>query len=215
MVKKMSDENQFDDELTPEQLFGLLKEKAKMLGITHSNNIGYDALLKKVNDKLEGVTEDEPAPEPAVADAGSVAPVAERKLTEAEQKQNLRKEIMAKQMALVRIRLTCMDPKKKDLPGEFICVANDYIGNVKKFIPFGEATDNGYHVPKCILTALQERKYLQIRTKKDQRTGIDVPENKYVREFAIEILPPLTREELKKLATAQIAAGTSTVGTDD
>lgn len=208
----MSDENQLND-LSPEDLMRMLKDKARVMGIPFSNNIGYDALLKKVNDKLEGVPDEEPAPapEPEVAKAEVGGTV----LTERERMQQLRKEIIAKQMALVRIRITCMDPKKKDLEGEFFCVANEYIGNVKKYVPFGEATDNGYHVPKCILTMLQERKYLQITSKRDPRTGIDIPQNRYVREFAIEIMDPLTPEELKKLAIAQIAAGTASVSIDD
>ena len=54
---------------------------------------------------------------------------------------------------------------------------------------------------------LQEKKFLQITTVRDKRTGTTRPVTKEVREFAIEILPPLTQEELRELATAQIAAG--------
>lgn len=210
MVNEMNDETQLnngglDPMPSQEELMKMLKDKARMMGISFSNNIGYEALLKKVSDKQEGIQEEEQP----------VAQVDTSGMSRAEQLQHLRKQIVAEQMALVRIRVTCMDPKKKDLEGEIFCVANEFIGNVKKFVPFGEATDNGYHVPKCILTMMQERKYLQITSKVDPRTGIDVPHNRYVREFAIEILEPLTPAELKKLGTAQIAAGTSTIGTDD
>jgi hypothetical protein len=112
-------------------------------------------------------------------------------------------------MKLVRLRITNLDPKKKDLPGEIITVANRYLGTVRKYIPFGEVTDNGYHVPYCIYTELQSRQFLNIRTIKDQRTGTNRIETTLAREFALEILPPLTKEELDRLATSQIAAGTS------
>ena len=111
-------------------------------------------------------------------------------------------------MKLIRVRITNMDPKKKDLRGEIMTVANEYLGTVRKFVPFGEDTVEGYHVPKCLLTMMQERKFLRIREIKDRKTGVTRPETAWVREFAIEILDPLTPEELKQLATAQIAAGT-------
>lgn len=121
--------------------------------------------------------------------------------------QSLRQMLYNEQMRLVRIRLTCMDPKKSTLQGEIITVANQHLGTVSKFIPFGEASEEGYHVPYCIYKVLDKRRFLNIRTIKDKRTGVEQPEAKYLKEFAIEVLPPLSEEELKQLGTAQMAAG--------
>ena len=179
----------------------LLMQKARTMGISFSNNITEEALAEKVNAKMAG----EPAPveksefNPLAGDEAGKPPVA--KLT-------LRQRLLQEEMRLIRVRITNMDPKKKDLRGEIMTVANEYLGTVRKFVPFGEDTDEGYHIPKCLLTMMQERKFLQIREVKDRKTGVTRPETGWVREFAIEILPALTEKELKQLATAQIAAGT-------
>lgn len=180
----------------------LLMQRARTMGISFSNNISEEALAEKINAKMNG----ESAPKEEKSDLNPLAGDAQGAVPT--HKKTLRQRIVDEQMALIRVRITNMDPKKKDLRGEVITVANEYLGTVRKFVPFGEDTDEGYHIPKCILTALQERRFLQIREVKDRKTGITRPETGWVREFAIEILNPLTPEELKQLATAQIAAGT-------
>lgn len=209
----MSNENQSNEDL-PESSEGgqeptrkqLLMQKARIMGISFSNNISEDALSQKIQEKMEGT-------KPATVDPTSLNPLAGDVAGETPTAQlTLRQRLIRDQMKLVRVRITNMDPKKKDLHGEIMTVANEYLGTVRKFIPFGEATEDGYHVPQCLLTMMQERRFLQIRTIKDKRTGSTRPETSWAREFAIEILPPLTETELKQLATAQIAAGT--VGTN-
>ena len=194
----MSDETQTpaQDELT------LLKARAEMLGITHSNNITVATLKKKIEDHLAG-NKEEPAPQvnPFQDTAALVAAPAPTSFEE------IRAQLMADELKLVRIRIANLDPKKKDIPGEIITVANEFIGTVRKYVPFGEATDDGYHVPYCIYTMLKDRKFLQITHKRDRRTGTNETKTRYVPEFAIEVLPPLTQEELDKLANAQAAAG--------
>lgn len=180
------------DELT------VLKERAKLMGIQHSPNIGLEALRKKIADVQEGKQEEEPAQEqPQVNPLGDAPPV-ERKLS-------LGQQLRLEQTRLVRVRIQNLDPKKKDLPGEIITVANEYIGTVRKFVPFGEATDDGYHIPYCIYNFLKNRQFLQINVSK--KNGQQVVKTAMVREFAIEELPPLTEEELAHLAQAQTAAG--------
>jgi hypothetical protein len=131
------------------------------------------------------------------------APVAESKPAK---KKTLRQQIQAEQLRLVRIRITNMDPKKGDLPGEVITVANEFLGTIRKFVPFGEATDGGYHVPYCIYNVLKKRQFLHIRTRKGPNNTPIVEQN-MVREFAIEVLPDLTPAELAKLAATQAASG--------
>lgn len=185
------------DELT------VLKQRAKLMGIQHSPNIGLEALRKKVNDAQEGVVEEEaPEQKPQVNPLNTAAEQAAVVNPTLSMAQQLRLE----QTRLVRVRIQNLDPKKKELPGEIITVANEYIGTVRKYVPFGEATDEGYHIPYCIYNFLKDRKFLNITVTKgkDNRPNI---KQAWVREFSIELLDPLTKEELANLAAAQLAAG--------
>lgn len=198
----MSDEiNTEDLELQVDEL-AVLKQRARLMGITFSPNIGLAALKAKVNEKMN--EEDKPAEkaEPSVNPLGETPVDPDKPETPAQ----IRKRIQKKALKLVRCRITNLDPKKKDLPGEIITVANEYLGTVRKFVPFGEQTDDGYHLPQCLFDLLQERKFLNIRTVKGPN-GTPMVKHEYVREFALEVLPPLTQAELDKLAAAQAAAG--------
>ena len=188
------------DELT------YLKGRATLMGIVFSNNIGVDALKAKIAEKING---DKPAETAEADDEEELAPNAPAAL--AKPAQTLRQRLLQDNMRLIRIRISCMDPKKKDLPGEIFTVANRYIGTVRKFVPFGDATEGGYHVPYVIFKLLKKRKYLSITTKKG-KSGQDEVVTKYLPEFAIEELPMLTEIELARLGQAQIAAGTVNPG---
>lgn len=119
----------------------------------------------------------------------------------------MRSDIRAEQLRLVRLRITNLNPSKAQLHGEIFTVANRYIGNVKKFIPYGEATDNGYHVPWVIYEQLKEREFLQTKTRPGRtNAGQIILDQKWVKEFALEVLDPLTPQELASLAAQQAAA---------
>jgi hypothetical protein len=184
-----------DTTVMPDELT-ILKERAKLLGITHSNNISVETLRAKIDAKLFEKTE-----EAELADDGSV-----NDDDPGTKPMNLRTKLLMDATRLVRLRITNLDPKKKDLPGEILCVANEYIGTVKKFIPFGEVTEDGYHVPYCLYQMMKDRKFLNIRTIKGPN-GRQIVRHNWAPEFALEVLPQLTQEDLNKLAAAQQAAG--------
>ena len=184
----------------------LLKERAKQMGIPFSNNISLETLRKRISDKMEG--KEEPEVNPLTGDVEIAAITSAPKKLDA--KQNalaLRKMMQRDQMKLVRVRITNMDPKKKDLPGEIWTVSNEYLGNVRKMIPYGEQTDEGFHIPYCLFRLLQSKRFLHIRTVKDRVTGVERQEKQWVKEFSLDVLPDLTKEELARLAAAQAAAG--------
>lgn len=188
------------DELT------LLKERAKAMGIPFSNNISLETLRKRVADKMEGKDE---APEvnaltgdPEIAQAMVAKPLNQKDNAVA-----LRKLMHATQMRQVRVRITNMDPKKKDLPGEIWTVANEYLGTVRKFVPYGEQTDDGFHIPYCLYRLLDSKRFLHIRDVKDRTTGIVRQDKVWAKEFSLDVLPTLTQGELDRLAAAQAAAG--------
>lgn len=202
------DELEIPDELT------MLKQRATMMGITFSNNIGVESLKKKIEDKMNDVPDTVEAPAPLVAPvveapALEETPVAAL-LAQAEapvKVLSLRQHLLNEATKLVRIRISCMDAKKQDLPGEFFTVANEYIGTVRKYVPFGEQTNGGYHVPYCIYEMLKAREFLHIQTVTHPVTKAITTKTRYIKEFAIEVLPPLTPAELKQLAADQTASG--------
>lgn len=208
----MSDENQTDQAAEQEdgaepQLSELdhLKAKAKFMGLSHSPNIGVDALRKKINDHVAGIPEAPAVQEQLIVTQQAPAPRVE---TEAERNARIREEVRSDALRLVRLRITNMNPDKKELHGEIMTVANRFLGEVKKYIPFDEAASEvGYHVPYCLYLMMKDRTFLQKKTRKDARhPGQIHVDQRWVKEFALEVLDPLTPEELNQLAAAQAAA---------
>ena len=166
------------DELTT------LKARADLMGLDYHPSIGLDKLRAKV---LAAQT-------PEVAEV--LAPVKEAAETENEMR--LRKKREANE--LVRIRVTCMNPNKKEWDGEIFTAGNSLVGSFTKFVPFN--SDEGWHVPRIILNQIQQRQAQIFITVRDAR-GNAKREGKLIKEFAVEIMPALTEEELKDLAIRQ------------
>lgn len=192
-----------EDEIEKIDEFTILKQRAKLMGI-NVGNMGLEALKAKIISKLNDETVEEEA-QPLPSAETVVVPAASAKKASANNVVELRRYMKREQMKLVRVRITNLDPKDKDLPGNIFTVANEYLGTVSKFVPFGEATENGYHLPYCLYTFLRDMSFTQIRVYK--KNGKEHIETKDVRKFAIEVLPPLTTAELNRLKTAQLAAG--------
>lgn len=176
-----------------------LKKRADQMGITYAANIGVESLREKVNAAINAAQAQEQSKqetEKRTAPADEATPV-----------ESIYEQQYRDLMKLVRIRISCLNPIKANVPGEFVTFVNGVLGKVTKYIPFGEASDNGYHVPQCIVNELQDRKFLQLKETKS-RFGTTSVEKRMVNEFSIEILPPLTEEELNELKARQHASGT-------
>lgn len=100
---------------------------------------------------------------------------------------------------LVRIRVTCMNPVKKEWPGELLSVGSAFLGTFKKFVPFDNTP---YHVPQIILDFMLERKCSSFYTETDSK-GNKTRKSKLVDEFNIDLMTPLTFQEMKDLAQQQ------------
>jgi len=118
--------------------------------------------------------------------------------TEGQKKNRLRREAQA----LVRVRVSCMNPMKKNLKGELICVSNRNFGTIQRFIPF----NRDWHIEKVLFDALTEREYMVFDREKTGRANIEVVTPRCVPEFNIAVLPPLTKGELKDLGQRQAMA---------
>lgn len=164
----------------------LLKARADKLGIKYSPNIGIETLKERINAVL--ALEKEPV---VVVNS------------EDEERNRVRNDALK----LIRCQIVNLNPNKKAWEGEIITVWNKYTGTVRKFVPFGEKTVEGYHVPQIIYNVLKERKYLSISTKRDPKTGELTVKTQWVPEFSLTVLPQLTKEQLAELAAAQKASG--------
>lgn len=191
------------DDLQVDQL-ALLKQRATVMGISYSNNISLETLKKRIQEKMDGVEAAKPELEKPVQVVNPLTGQKPKARTP-----SLRQHMHDTQMKLVRLRITNLDPKKKDLHGEIVTVANEYLGTVKKFVPYGEVTDDGFHVPYCIYRELDSRKFLNIRTVRNRKEGTTKVESNWAKEFSLDVLPQLTQEELNRLAAAQAAAGST------
>lgn len=219
-------DDEIDDGPTEIQI---LKDKATMLGIQYSPNIGVDTLRARIDAKLN---ENEPETSDPIMDAtnatvatpepGEIAAPAKGKFYTEEQcvamtieqirllpekvkTRVIRTRQRKEHLALIRCQIFCNNPKKNDLRGEIITVGNKYVGTVRKMVPFGEATENGYHIQKILFEALKRRKYQKITVVKRQ-DGTEEVKTQLVPEYTLNVLPPLTQDELDELALRQTAA---------
>ena len=175
------------DELTT------LKARADLMGVQYHPSIGLD----KLREKLSATLNDKPK-EPEKSEVTPMTPTAE---TEAQLIKRMRDE----QMALIRIRITCMNPSKAEWQGELFTVGNNLTGMITKFVPFN--ADDGWHIPRILFDFLQDRQ-CQIFVNAKTKNGVTIRQSKLIKEFAIEVLDPLTQAELKELALKQAMAET-------
>lgn len=111
-------------------------------------------------------------------------------------------------LRLIRVRTVCMNPAKKDMKGEYFTIYNRTIGHIKKFVPYNdEASAIGWHIPFCLYKHLTEREYYHASTRKGAN-GEDQLAKVVSKEFAIEVLEPLTQEEIDEIAKHQRANNT-------
>jgi len=103
--------------------------------------------------------------------------------------------------ALKRVIIQCLNPAKREQPGEIISVGSARHGTYKKFIPFN---NEPYHIPQIIYDELKERKCTLYRTEKmEDGRGGSRRVGYLTDEFSIVDLPPLTEEEIEKLREKQ------------
>lgn len=181
-----------DLSLTQDELTAL-KARADMLGVPYHPSIGLEKLRDKVNAAVTATVPIPVSPVVATDKAVSVSsPV------ESENALRLRRRREANE--LLRIRVTCMNPAKKEWDGEIFTAGNTAVGTVKKYVPFN--ADDGWHVPRIIYNMMRDR-MCQTFVNAKSKNGVTIRQGKMIKEFAIEILPPLTTAELAELAQRQ------------
>jgi len=180
-----------DTKLVQEEL-NSLKSRADLMGISYHPSIGAEKLREKINAAMAQ----------AAAPKEPEKPAAPLVVEESAAQRRARKRREANE--LVRIRVSCMNPAKKEWDGEIFTVGNSTVGSFTKFIPFN--AEDGWHVPRIIYNQLVDRQCQIFVTTKDPKTGAKKRVGKLIKEFAIEVLPNLTPEELNDLAQRQAMA---------
>lgn len=203
----MSDTENTDLQMPSEK--DSLLQRAKLMGLSVSNNASVATLKAKIAEHEAAVD--------AAANAGSdtsgvnglesLAPAKPdtsplREAAPGDWKQALRLD----KLRLIRCRIQNMDPKDKDLKSELFCVANGVLGTLKHVVPYADQAEDGWHVPKWLLDEIKSKEFLSIRTQRNRQTGQIEVKQTMVKKYVVEILDPLTTQELARLRTAQAAA---------
>ena len=179
------------DELNQDEL-ATIKARLDLMKVSYHTSIG----VEKAREKLAAALADKPTPGAPPAPDVAAAPAEPVEETEVERRQRIKREALR----LVRIKLVCMNPNKREWHGEIITSGNSLVGTVSKFIPFNN--EDGWHVPYIIYQQLVDRK-CQVFVTEKAKNGVSVRRGKQINEFSIEVLPPLTEEELQELAQRQ------------
>lgn len=173
-----------------------LKARADMMGIKYHPATGVDKLKARINAALDAESEESNQPKkPLMLKKNS------KLLTNAEYVKAKREKVRRDAAKLVRVRITSMDPNKREWEGEVISAGSAKLGTFKKYIPFNVE----WHIPQIMLDALKEKRCSIFHTVKDH-LGNKVRKAKLVPAYNIEVLPPLSKEELKDLAEQQAMA---------
>lgn len=205
-----------------------LKQRADLMGLKYHPSISAAKLAEKISAHLQGDTQAEQAADadlaaadqatttttaadpslPAAVASGAIKAIENKDTGEVtyalnETPNQKRQRLRMQANELVRIRVACMNPTKKDWAGEIFTTGNGAVGTLRKFVPFN--AEEGWYVPRMILQVMQDRQ-CQIFVNGKSKNGIKIRESKLIKEFAIEILPDLTPEEIRELARRQAMA---------
>lgn len=213
----MSEENLYEEknleddnyvEPVPDEL-SMLKERADLMGVQYHPNIGIEKLKAKIAEKTTPPEEksqvdstyagEEYQTIVAAEQAAAGKQVAALTVPTPLQEKMARRD---KSLRLVRVRIANMNPIKGNMKGEIFSVGNAEIGFTKKFVPFN--AEQGWHIPEILLGVLQNKKFM---THYEVKMGNKrIKKNRLVPEYSIEILPPLTPQELEALKQRQLMA---------
>ncbi|WAI96131.1 coil containing protein [Vibrio phage vB_VhaP_PG11] len=157
-----------------------LKQVAENKGISFHPKIGLEALKAKIAEFDAGLEEK--------------TPTVKKAQTKIQKRQALAKE----KLKLVRVRIACMNPAKREWQGEWLSCGNSTLGFHTKYVLF----DHDYHLTQFMVGILQDKKFRMSKDVPDGKGG-KYRKNYFVKEYNVEILDPLTQEELDALAADQ------------
>lgn len=197
------DQDQLDQEEEEQDLkqpsrLESLKAKADKLGIKYKSNISETALAKKIDSVLsdESTAKDESdeVDESEQDDEEEEEAPKPKKLDKASERKRSQK--------LVRVIVRPLDPRRTQLDGELVMTGNSAIGTTGKFVPFN--VEAGFHIPEIIYNTLKDRTFTEFYTVED-KDGNEHTKSRQKKAFIIEVLDPLTEDEIQEIKIRQQA----------
>jgi hypothetical protein len=176
-----------------------VRAQADQLGVKYHHRAGAAKIQAAIDAYLDAQSADDDSTDEEVKPSTKEKIVP---MTSSEYRKKYSGERKKQAGRLIRCKITCMNPNKREWAGEIISVGSSKLGTFKKFVPFD---GREYHIPKIIFDALKERKYSSFYTVTDGR-GQKIRKARLVEEFNILELPPLTKAELADLAKKQALA---------
>lgn len=203
-----------------------LQERCQLMGIKYHPNSKEESLRAKIQASLDDKNPDEvgedsvdpvdngkPAnssmPDLSKLDPSILVP---KGVFKPETKEEKAYRLRMAGTKLVRVYIHCNNPMKKEWQGEQFTVSNRNLGTLSRFVPF----EQEWHVEAAILDMMRDRQYLGFNTRKAGPMKLEIKEPKFIKEFNIEVLDPLTEKEIKDLAIKQaMQSGDSTAGREE
>ena len=158
-----------------------LRRQAELLGVAYSGNTSLATLRENVR-KVAGTPEENAAKDDAYS------------------------KLYNEKMRLIRCEVQCLHPMYRNAGGTFISLSNSVLGSYKWFVYFNRPV----HITKWCYDFLKDSVWVE-RVEKGTVDKFGRTHNETInvtrRTYAITDLPPLTKEELEKLATDQQISG--------
>ena len=188
-----------------------IRAQADELGVSYHHKAGVEKIQTAINAHLEATQNGQEDPEPLNEQptrhvTSAVTKIPEKPVVPLTEKQYLvQKHIEDKKRVavLVRCKVVCMNPNKREWPGEILSVGSAKLGTWKRYVPFNVE----WHVSRILFDMMSEKKCTIFQTGKNER-GHPTKKSVLINEYNIEVLPPLTKKELEQLRIKQaMAAG--------
>ena len=158
----------------------ILIQRATTLGLTFAKNISETKLRELIDAELSESVEAE---------------------TEESLKRKEAQKLREEQAKLIRVQITPMNPAKSSLNCELFSFSNDVFSE-KRVIQFNVP----WHVPQAMLDHIRSIEFRAYRDIKTPRGGV-VQEAYSAPAYAVNVLPPITEEELEQIKKKQLAEG--------
>ena len=193
-----------------------IRQQADGLGVTYHHKAGIAKIQAAIEAHLDeaqhGSDPVEPVKEQPVPLVTSVVTELSEKqqrlldtpvvpMSEKQYRLNARIENKRKVSSLIHCKVVCMNPNKREWAGEILSVGSAKLGTWKRYVPF----NTEWHVPKILFDMMKEKKCTIFQAGKNER-GHPTKKSVLINEYNIEVLDPLTKEELEKLRIKQAMA---------
>jgi hypothetical protein len=182
-----------------------IKLELKELGIEFHHRAGPDKLTKMLTEVRAGTYDPEVINTPAPVRTGPTAEATAAAEAHTYKIKNPTKQQRA--LAVQRIVVTPNDPLMSTYSGLIFTVGSSAVNKgrvIKKFVPFNR--DAGWHAPQIIIDQIEGGEMQKFKTIK-LPNGQNTMQAYISKKFNVQILPPLTQDEMDSLGAAQLATG--------